>query len=60
MKTLPVEFLSQQNLSVYEVPAQVLGEHVSAYMAQFGKILGASSDNLNVGEEFRIMINCKA
>lgn len=42
-------------VSVYEAPPQFVGEHLTAYLAHFGQMLSASSDDLNGGWNFKIV-----
>lgn len=44
-------------VSVFKVPPQVLGKHLAVYLVQFGQILSVTSDNLNGGWSFEIMLD---
>lgn len=44
-------------VSVFKVPPQVLGEHLAVYLVQFGQILSVTSDDLNGGWSFEIMLD---
>lgn len=46
---LQTEYQSQHRtpVTLLEVPPKVIGEHLAAYLIQYGQILGATSDNLN-------------
>ena len=47
-------------VAVFEVPPQVIGEHLAAYLKRYGEILTASCDNLNGGWSFEIMLDRNA
>lgn len=47
-------------ISVYEVPPHIVREHLAAYLAQFGQIRSASSDNRTGGWSFKIILDCEA
>lgn len=51
---------AKDQLSVFEVPPLGLGERLAAYLAGFGQILSASSNDLNWGWSFELMLGRKA
>lgn len=44
-------------VAVYDDRSQDIGEHLAAYLGQYGQILGDNSDNLNGEWGFNIMID---
>lgn len=48
---LRIEYESRQRtkVSVYEVPPQIIGKHLAAYLCQFRQILNISSNELTGG-----------
>lgn len=36
-------------ITIYEAPTKDIGEHLIAFISQYGEILGASCDSLNEG-----------
>lgn len=54
---MTTEYDRRHSVVVYEVPSLVIGEHIPAYFNQYGLILSATSDNLNGGQNFHIILD---
>lgn len=48
------------SITVFEIPPQIVGNHLAVYLTQYGQILSSSDDDLNRGRTFEIMVDVKA